>query len=105
VAIYILMNASCIGFFARRGARGFNWLSHLIIPLLGIAAFVPAWLTSAGIKVFSFVTPLAPPNSYMAPGVAGFMVLGVIYMIYLYMTNPGKVKDVGLVHLVEDGDS
>jgi amino acid transporter len=105
VAIYILMNASCIGFFARRGARGFNWLSHLIIPLLGIAAFVPAWLTSAGIKVFSFVTPLAPPNSYMAPGVAGFMVLGVIYMIYLYMTNPGKVRDVGLVHLVEDGDS
>ena len=58
VAIYILMCAACIGFFARRGA-GFNWLSHLIIPLLGIAAFVPAWLTAAGIKVFSFVTPLA----------------------------------------------
>ncbi len=55
--------------------------------------------------MFSFVTPLAPPTSYMAPGVAGFMVLGVIYMIYLYMTNPGKVKDVGLVHLVEDGGS
>jgi amino acid transporter len=105
VAIYILMNAACIGFFARRGSRGFNWLSHLIIPLLGIAAFVPAWLTSAGIKVFSFVTPLAPPDSYMGPGVAGFMILGVIYMIYLYITNPGKIKDVGLVHLVEDGDS
>ena len=68
VAIYILMNAACIGFFARRGT-GFNWLSHLIIPLLGIAAFVPAWLTAAGIKVFSFVTPLAPPLSYMGPGV------------------------------------
>src|SRR5438309_1797095 len=54
VAIYILMNAACLGFFARRGT-GFNWLSHLIIPLLGIAAFVPAWLTAAGIKVFSFV--------------------------------------------------
>jgi hypothetical protein len=80
-------------------------VSHLIIPVLGIAAFVPAWLTSAGIKVFSFVSPLAPPLSYMGPGVAGFMVLGVIYMIYLYMTNPAKVRDVGLVHLVEDGDS
>jgi amino acid transporter len=56
VAIYILMCAACIGYFARRPG-GFNWLSHLIIPLLGIAAFVPAWLTSAGIKVFSFVTP------------------------------------------------
>ena len=99
VAIYILMNAACIGFFARRGRSGFNWLSHLIIPLLGIAAFVPAWLTAAGIKVFSFVTPLAPPLSYMAPGVGGFMVLGVIYMIYLYRTNPGRISDVGLVHL------
>jgi amino acid transporter len=98
VAIYILMNAACIGFFARRGT-GFNWLSHLIIPLLGIAAFVPAWLTAAGIKVFSFVTPLAPPLSYMGPGVAGFMVLGVIYMIVLYRTNPQRVSDVGLVHL------
>jgi amino acid transporter len=106
VAIYILMNAACIGFFARRGRSGFNWLSHLIIPLLGIAAFVPAWLTAAGIKVFSFVTPLAPPLSYMAPGVGGFMVLGVIYMIYLYRTNPGRITDVGLVHLdAVEGDA
>ena len=98
VAIYIIMCAACIGYFARR-RTGFNWLSHLVIPLLGIAAFVPAWLTAAGIKVFSFVTPLAPPLSYMAPGVGGFMVLGVIYMLYLYRTNPGRIKDVGLVHL------
>ncbi len=68
-AIYILMNAACIGFFARRG-HGFNVLSHLIIPLLGIATFVPAWLTAAGIKVFSFMAPLAPPLSYMGPAVA-----------------------------------
>ena len=27
VAIYILMNAACIGFFARRRS-GFRWLSH-----------------------------------------------------------------------------
>jgi hypothetical protein len=36
----------CIGYSARRPGE-FNWLSHLIIPLLGIAAFVPAWLTAA----------------------------------------------------------
>src|SRR6266705_616849 len=35
VAIYILMNAACIGYFARPG-RGFNVVSHLVIPLLGI---------------------------------------------------------------------
>ncbi len=102
VGIYILMNAACLGFFARRAgglSRGFNWLSHLIIPVLGIAAFVPAWLTAAGIKVFSFVAPLAPPYSYMGPGVAGWMVVGLIYLIYLYNRDPRRVTEVGLVHL------
>jgi hypothetical protein len=97
-AIYILMNAACIGFFARR-RTGFNPLLHLIIPLLGIITFVPAWLTSAGIDVFSFIAPLAPPYSYMGPGVAGFMIIGVIYLLYLYRRDPRRVVEVGLVHL------
>src|SRR6202044_21323 len=50
-AIYILMNAACIGFFSRastRGTRRFNPLLHLVIPVLGIITFSPAWLTPAG---------------------------------------------------------
>lgn len=106
VAIYILMNAACIGYFAtagRRTGRRWNPFLHLIVPVLGIAAFVPAWLTAAGIKVFSFVPPLTPPSSYMAPGVAGFMVAGVIYLGYLYARHPQRITEVGLVHLEEEG--
>jgi hypothetical protein len=98
LAIYILMNVACIGYFARRRA-GFNPLSHLVIPVLGVATFVPAWLSGAGIKAFSFVTPLPPPLSYMGPGVAGWMVAGVIYLVYLYLRDPQRVTDIGLVHL------
>jgi amino acid transporter len=98
VAIYILMNVACIGYFARRGT-GFNVLSHLIIPVLGIAAFVPAWLSAVGIKAFSFISALPPPISYMAPGVAGWMVIGVIYLCYLYARDPRRVSEVGVVHL------
>ena len=50
VGVYIVMNAACIGFFTRGGGK-FNLLSHLIIPVLGIAAFVPAWCAGAGIKI------------------------------------------------------
>ena len=100
-AIYILMNAACIGYFARRGRL--NPVLHVIIPLLGIVTFVPAWLTSAGIKVFSFVVPLAPPVSYMGPAVGVWMILGVIYLGYLYRTDPRRVTEVGLVHLDEPG--
>jgi amino acid transporter len=96
-AIYILMNAACIGFFARSGRL--RVVSHVIIPVLGIAAFIPAWLTSAGIKVFSFVAPLSAPVSYMGPAVGVWMILGVIYLIYLYRTTPDRVTQVGLVHL------
>jgi len=101
VAIYILMNVACIGYFARKRA-GFNVLSHLIIPVLGVAAFVPAWLSGAGIKAFNFVFPLTPPLSYMGPGVGGWMVIGVIYLVYLYLRDPQRVTDVGLVHLDMD---
>jgi amino acid transporter len=97
VAIYILMNAACIGYFARQ-RTGFNVLSHLIIPVLGIAAFVPAWLSAIGLPVFSFITALPPPISYMGPGVAGWMVIGAIYLIYLYRRDPQRVVEVGLVH-------
>jgi hypothetical protein len=37
----------------------------------------------------------------MGPGVAGFMVLGIIYLGYLYAKHPRTVTEVGLVHLDE----
>jgi amino acid transporter len=98
VAIYILMNVACIGYFARK-RTGFNVLSHLIIPLLGIAAFVPAWLSAVGIHAFNFITPLSAPYSYMAWGVGGWMIIGVIYLIFLYARHQQRVTEVGLVHL------
>jgi len=104
ILVYILMNAACIGYFAsarNRGGKRWNPFLHLIVPVLGIAAFVPAWLTAAGIKVFSFVSPLTAPSSYMGPGVAGFMVVGVLYLCYLYARHPRRVTEVGLVHLDE----
>ena len=30
---------------------------------------------------------------------AGFIVVGVIYLIYLYRRHPSRVTEVGLVHL------
>jgi amino acid transporter len=97
-AVYILVNVTAIGYFARPG-RNFRLVSHLLIPVLGIAAFVPVWLTAAGIPAFSFVTALTPPSSYAGLAVSGWMVLGVIYLGCLYARAPDRVSEVGLVHL------
>ena len=59
----------------------------------------PGLADHRGIKVFSFVAPLSPPYSYMGPGVAGWMVVGMIYLVYLYRHDPRRVVEVGLVHL------
>jgi hypothetical protein len=103
VAVYIVMNAACIGFFARSREHRFNWLSHLVIPMLGIAAFVPAWCAGAGIKIagVSWISPLPAPLSYMGPAVGIWMVIGLIYLGYLYLRDPQRVVDVGLIHIDE----
>ena len=100
-AVYILMNVACIGFFARSSRRRFKVVSHLIVPVIGIAVFIPAWCSGAGIRIpgASFITPLTAPYSYMGPAVAVWMVLGVAYLIYLYLRDPRRVTDVGLVHI------
>jgi hypothetical protein len=97
VSTYVLTEAACIGFFIREGR--FHPIKHGLIPVLGILAFIPAWLTAVGIKAFSFISPLTAPISYMAFGIAGFMLVGVIYLIVLWRRNPQSVRDVGLVHL------
>src|SRR5215467_3552432 len=101
VSVYIVMNAACIGYFVR--GSEFHWFSHLVIPVLGIAAFVPAWFTAAGINPFhfKFVAKLQPPNSYMGVGVGGWMILGVLWLVYLYIRDPRRVTEVGLVHIDE----
>lgn len=104
VSVYIVVNAACIGFFARFRRSEFNWLLHLVFPVLGILAFVPALLTAAGIPVFSFVTPLTPPVSYAGPVVGVWMLIGVVYLAYLWHRHRQRVVDTGLVHLDEPGE-
>jgi amino acid transporter len=102
VSVYIVVDAACIGYFLR--ARRFRPIAHGLIPILGILAFVPAWLTATGIHVFSFISPLTPPISYMAYGIGGFMAVGVLYLAFLWRRNRRSVIDVGLVHLEDAPD-
>jgi hypothetical protein len=54
-----------------------------------------------GVRRRVTAVPLAPPAPYMAPGVGGFMLVGVAYLGYLYARHPRRVTEVGLVHLDE----
>lgn len=104
VSIYIVVNAACIGYFLRRRRQDFNPIAHILVPLLGIAAFFPAWLFAVGWNPFgwSFVFALPAPLSYAVRGVGVWMIIGVAYLIVLYMIKPARVSEMARVHLDEE---
>jgi amino acid transporter len=101
VLIYMLVNISCLLYYWRYERSEFNWLLHGVVPIAGILVFIPAFLTAAGITVFDFVGELPSPISYAGPVAAIWMVIGIVYLIYLYSTNPQRVADTGRVFLDE----
>jgi amino acid transporter len=101
VSTYIIANVTCIFYFARRRRSEFNVFLHLVVPVLGVAAFVPPWLTAAGLPVFSFISPLTPPVSYAGPAIAAWVGLGIIYLVWLLLRHPSRVAEVSRVHLDE----
>ncbi|MEU3983235.1 APC family permease [Streptomyces sp. NPDC026672] len=101
IGVYIVVNLACAGYFLRRGRPALKPVRHLLLPLLGIVAFVPALLTAAGLPVFDFVTELSAPVSYAGPVVGVWMAAGVVVLLVLLRRHPGRIADTARVHLDE----
>jgi hypothetical protein len=95
IAIYIVFNLSCILFYTRRARSEFNWFLHAIVPVLGIAAFLPAWFTALGIgkSVLKFVAPLSYPISETGAIISGWYLIGLAVLIYLYARHPARLPE------------
>ncbi|MFF4357545.1 APC family permease [Streptomyces sp. NPDC001604] len=99
IGVYIVVNLACAGYFLRRRRELLKPVRHLLLPLLGIVAFVPALLTAAGLPVFDFVTELTPPVSYAGPIVAVWMAAGVVVLLVLMRRHPERMSETARVHL------
>jgi hypothetical protein len=95
IAIYMVFNLSCIFYYLRRQRSEFNVLLHLVIPVLGILAFIPAWLTALGIgsSFLKFVTPLGYPSSLTGPIIGIWFVIGLGVLAYLYARHPERLPE------------
>ncbi|MER5601873.1 APC family permease [Streptomyces sp. NPDC002265] len=105
IGVYIVVNLACAGYFLRRGRPTLKPVRHLVFPLLGVAAFVPALLTAAGLPVFDFVTELTAPVSYAGPVVGGWMAAGVVVLLVLVRRHPERIAETARVHLDETDPS
>lgn len=102
VPMYILLNLACIVYYARFRRSEFNWLLHALIPVLGIIAFIPAFFAGAGLPVFSFITPLPKPLSYAGPAVGVWVLLGLVYLGYLYARHPKRIVETRRVFIPDE---
>ncbi|MFI6472973.1 APC family permease [Streptomyces sp. NPDC050516] len=101
IGVYIVADLACAGYFLRRRRELFSPVRHVLFPVLGIAAFVPALLTAAGIPAFSFVAELAPPVSYAGPVVGVWMAIGVVVLVVVARRHPERLAGTGRVHLID----
>ncbi|GHJ42192.1 APC family permease [Streptomyces sp. TS71-3] len=102
IGVYILANAACTGYFLRRRRSEFRPVRHLVFPVLGIVAFVPALFTAAGLPVFDFVSELTAPVSYAGPIVGVWLLAGVVVLAVLAKRHPRRIAETARVHLDDD---
>jgi amino acid transporter len=99
--MYIAVNLACIGYYLREGRSEFNVLKHVVVPVLGVIAMIPAVLAVIGGVTIPILNVELPPyeNSlrFTAPVVGIWLVLGVVAYFVLRSRNPealARVDDV-----------
>ena len=101
ILIYIVILVACITYYWRFQRQEANLVMHGLIPVLGIAVFIPVFLTAAGIPAFKFVAKLSYPISLAGPVVGVWMVLGVAYLAYLHYRHPDRLEQTGRIFIDE----
>jgi amino acid transporter len=102
--IYFTAALACPVYYFRRRRSELNWVLHVIIPILGMAFLVPAFVTGAGIKVFSFVAPLSYPLNLAGPIVGAWYLIGVGVMVYLLVRHPNRIRQTADVFVGDGGE-
>lgn len=100
--MYIAVNLACIGYFMRERRDEFNVVKHLVIPVLGVIAMIPAVLAViGGVTIPIIDVELAPyENSlrWTAPVVGVWLVLGIVAYFVLRARNPEALERVDDVY-------
>jgi amino acid transporter len=100
--MYMAVNLAVIGFYWREKRDEFNWFKHLIVPLLGVLAMIPALMSVIGGLTIPILDVELPPYTnvlqYTAPIVGVWMVLGIVLYFVLRMRNPKALERMGEIY-------
>ncbi|MFZ5855148.1 MAG: APC family permease [Chloroflexota bacterium] len=97
--MYILVNIAVIGFYLRGRRDEFNVVKHIVVPILGALAVVPAFIGVLGGTTIPFigveVPPLARPFDVVPAIVAIWMVIGLVAYLVIRARRPEAIATVG----------
>ena len=89
--MYVAVNVAVIGFYWREHRDQFSVIKHLLIPVLGVLAMIPAMLSViGGLTIPLFDVKLdAYTNSlrFTAPIVGVWMAIGIVLFVVLWFVN------------------
>jgi amino acid transporter len=100
--MYMAVNLAVIGFYLRERRDQFNVVKHLVVPILGFLAMVPAMLSVIGgltIPLFDVELPAYTTSlRFTAPIVGAWMLIGIVIFVWLWMRNRDALARMGDVY-------
>jgi hypothetical protein len=96
--MYMAVNLATIGYYWREQRSEFNFLKHLVVPVLGVIFMIPALLGVLGgvtIPIINLeLAPLVPPYSYVPPLVGVWMLIGIVIGLWFWFRERDKLRSV-----------
>ncbi|HVS49810.1 MAG TPA: APC family permease [Candidatus Dormibacteraeota bacterium] len=94
VIIYILTNLSSMVFYLREHRDELNPLLHIVVPVLGIAIFIPVLLAAFGIDFGGLgIAGLTAPANAAPWVVLAWIVFGLVVFVLLTIRAPGRIQE------------
>jgi amino acid transporter len=101
-SMYIAVNLAVIGFYLRERRDEFNVVKHLVVPVLGVIAMIPALLSVIGgltIPILNVkLAPFSGALSLIAPIAIVWMLIGVVVYFVLRSRNPEALDTLGQIY-------
>jgi len=100
--MYIAVNVAVIGFYLGERRDDFNVIKHLVVPILGVVAMIPAFLSVIGgltIPILNIeLGALTGDLVWVAPLVGVWMLIGIVLYFVLRARSPEAVDNLGAVY-------
>jgi amino acid transporter len=94
IFIYILTNLSSMVFYLRVHRDELNPFLHIVVPVLGIAIFIPVLLAVFGVDFGGLgIAPLTSPANATPWVVIAWFVLGLVVFLMVRSRNPGSIQE------------